>query len=229
MVPAVQSKKEIIMNTMLKKIVWLIMLIPALYLGLVWNKIPQQVAMHYDLQGNPDRYGSKNELLTFAFVLIVVNALTYLMLTNIYRIDPKRYAADNKGRLQRIAFIVVVFIAGILCLFINSAVSGGLKLSMSLIFAGIGLLFAAIGNYMPNLKPNYFAGLRLPWTLENEDNWRKTHAMAGKLWFGGGLLLAVICLFTPPVTTFIIFFTVTLIIVIIPCIYSYKLYRKQKS
>ncbi|HEX5654833.1 MAG TPA: SdpI family protein [Chitinophagaceae bacterium] len=217
------------MNTILKKIVWLIMLIPALYLGLVWNKIPQQVAMHYDLQGNPDRYGSKNELLTLAFVLIVMNALSYLILTNIYRIDPKKYAAENKGRLQRIGFLVVVFIAGILCLFINSAVSGSLKLSMGFIFAGIGLLFAAIGNYMPNLKPNYFAGLRLPWTLENEENWRKTHAMAGKLWFGGGLLLAVICLFTPPITTFIIFFAVTFIIVIIPCIYSYKLYRKQKS
>ena len=217
------------MNTILKKIVWFIMLIPALYLGLVWNKIPQQVATHYDLQGTPDRFGSKDEFLVMAIVLILANALTYLLLTNIYRIDPKKYAAENKGRLQRIGFIVVVFITGVICLLIYSAVSGSLKMSMGLIFAGVGLLFAAIGNYMPNLKPNYFAGLRLPWTLENEDNWRKTHAMAGKLWFGGGLLLAVICLFTPPITTFIIFFTVTLIIVIIPCIYSYKLYRKQKS
>ena len=99
---------------------------------------------------------------------------------------------------------------------------------MGLIFSGVGLLFAVIGNYMPNLKPNYFAGLRLPWTLENEDNWRKTHRLAGKLFFSGGLILAIICLFTSPIASIIIFFAGTMIITIIPCVYSYKLYKRQK-
>jgi uncharacterized membrane protein len=115
-----------------------------------------------------------------------------------------------------------------MCLIIYSSTRGSIEISIGLVFSGVGLLLAFIGNYFPNLKPNYFAGLRLPWTLENEDNWRKTHRLAGKIFFAGGLLLAVTCLFTPPVVSIIIFFTGTITMVVIPCVYSYRLYKKQQ-
>ena len=216
------------MKPILKKIIWLIIAAPAVYLAVVWNRLPEKVAIHFDLQGNPDKFGNKSELIIMSVVLIVMNALTYLLLTNIYRIDPKKYAAENKDRLQSIAMAVAVFLAAVLILIIYSSLQGSIKISMGLIFSGVGLLFAVIGNYMPNLKPNYFAGLRLPWTLENEENWRKTHLLAGKLFFGGGLALALICLFTPPVASIIIFFTVIIVITVIPCVYSYRMYKKQK-
>ncbi len=216
------------MKLIIQRIIWLIMATPAAYLAIVWNKLPEKVAMHFDLRGNPDRYGNKSELITLTIVLIVVNAVLYLILTNIYRIDPKKYAAENKERLQSIAMAVSVFMAGILFLVIYSSLRGSIIISIGLIFAGVGLLFAIIGNYMPNLKPNYFAGLRLPWTLENEENWRKTHRLAGKLFFSGGLLLAIICLFTPPIASIVVFITGTMIITIIPCVYSYKMYKRKK-
>lgn len=216
------------MKPILKRLIWLIMALPAVYLAIIWNKLPEKVAMHYDLEGNPDRYGSKSELIIMAVVLIAVNALTYLLLTNMYRIDPKKYAAENKDRLHSIALAVSIFIASLSCFILYSSLDGSVKLSMGLVFSGVGLLFAVIGNYLPNLKPNYFAGLRLPWTLENEDNWRKTHRLAGKLFFSGGLILAITCLFTPPIASIIIFFAGTMIITIIPCVYSYKLYKRQK-
>jgi uncharacterized membrane protein len=227
----VQNQKEIKiiqMKAVLKKIVWLIIAAPAVYLAMVWNQLPEKVAMHFDLRGNPEEYGNKNELIILSIVLIAMNAVIYLILTNVYRIDPKKYAAENKDRLHSIAFAVAVFLSAVLFVVIYSSIKGSIKMSMGLIFSGVGLLFAIIGNYMPNLKPNYFAGLRLPWTLENEDNWRKTHRLAGKLFFAGGLALAVICLFTPPVASVIIFFVCTTIIIIIPCVYSYKLYKRQK-
>jgi uncharacterized membrane protein len=87
--------------------------------------------------------------------------------------------------------------------------------------------FAIIGNYLPNLKPNYFAGMRLPWTLENPENWRKTHALAGKLWFGGGLL-AITCLFLPAKAAMILFFAVMILLVFIPTVFSYRFYIQQK-
>jgi uncharacterized membrane protein len=225
----IQIEKEIIMDTFLKRIVWVIILIPAAYLAISWNNLPETVAMHFDLKGNPDRFGSKNELITMSIILIVMNAIVYLILTNIYRIDPKRYAAENKSRLYRIGFAVSVFMSAVLCLIIYSGTHGNIKFSTRLILAGIGLLFAFIGNYMHNIKPNYFAGFRLPWTLENEDNWRKTHLLGGKLWFVGGLVIAVICLILPPVASMVAFFTIMFVVVIIPAIYSYRLYKKQKS
>jgi len=216
------------MKAILKKIIWLIMAVPAIYLAAVWNRLPGTVAMHFDLHGHPDRYGNKSELITMVSVMIVVNAVVYLILTNIYRIDPKKYASENKDRLQSIGIAIAVFIAAVLTVIVYSTMQGSIRISMGLIFAGVGLLLAIVGNYLPNLKPNYFAGLRLPWTLENEDNWRRTHRLAGKLFFAGGLLLAIVCLFTPPVASIIIFFAGTMIMVIIPCVYSYRIYKRQK-
>jgi uncharacterized membrane protein len=112
---------------------------------------------------------------------------------------------------------------------IHNSMVGASKFSITLVCAGVGILFAFIGNYMPNLKPNYFAGFRLPWTLENIVNWKKTHALAGKLWFGGGILIAVGCLFVKPALAFILLFSVTAIMVVIPAVYSYRLYRQNKT
>ena len=216
------------MEKFMKKIIWLIILAPAVYLAIVWNRLPERIAMHFNLKGNIDRYGNKNELLLLVLLLTVLNVGVYLLLTNMYRIDPKKHAADNKTRLHRIAFAVCVFMAAVFCLIIYSTSLGNIKFNMRLILAGTGLLFAFIGNYMHNIKPNYFAGFRLPWTLNNDENWKKTHLLGGKLWFVGGLFLAVVCLFTPPVISVIVFFTVMMVIIIIPGVYSYRLYKKQK-
>lgn len=115
------------------------------------------------------------------------------------------------------------------CFIIYSITHGGSRFDSSLILSGVGLLFAVIGNYLPNLKPNYFAGLRFPWTLENADNWRRTHALAGKMWFAGGLLLAVTCLLLPPVASAVVFLITMLVLVVIPAVYSWKIFRQQKK
>ena len=57
--------------------------------------------MHFDIKGNVDKYGTKNEFLVLVLSLTFLNAIVYLILTNIYKIDPKKYAAQNKERLQR--------------------------------------------------------------------------------------------------------------------------------
>lgn len=217
------------MNKFLSRIIWPVMIAPAAYLVSTWKKIPENVAMHFDINGNADRFGSKSELLTTTIILSAVNVVIYLLLTNVYRIDPKKYAAENKSRLYRIGFAVSVFMAGITCMIVYNAANGGTRFDVKMVLAGVGLLFAIIGNYLPNMKPNYFAGLRLPWTLENPDNWKKTHALAGKLWFSGGLLLAIVCLLLTPAASFIIFIVVTLIITLIPAIFSYRYYKQGKK
>ncbi len=212
----------------LHKLAWPIIAPPAVNLALIWNKLPESIALHYNLQSTIDRYGHKKVLILLAGVLIISNALVYLLLTNIHLFDPNKYVADNKDRLERIALAVVVFLSALLFLIIYSSTQGNVKLPVGLVFSGVGLLFAVIGNYMPNMKPNYLAGFRLPWILENSDNWKKTHALGGRLWFGGGLLIAVICLFTTPVLPIYVFFTIMTVITIIPCVYSHRLYKKQK-
>lgn len=229
MVLTVQIKKEIIMNNILKLIAWPFILAPVIYLAIVWNKLPEKVATHFNLQGNADKYGDKKELLIIIAILTGVAAVIYLLLPLVYKIDPKKRAIENKTRLQRLSFAIALFVSFITCIIINSAENGSIHLNIRLIFCSIGVLYCIVGNYMHNIKPNYFAGFRIAWTLNNEENWRKTHLLGGKLFFAGGLFIAVICLLTPVVASIVIFIIITLILVIIPMIYSYRLYKKQKS
>ena len=217
------------MNKFLTRISWIIIVVPFIYLAVVWNRLPEKIATHFDIHGNADKYSNKNEFLLFMVIMGVVSIGLYFLLPNIYRIDPKKFAAENKGRLQKIAFALVIFLAALQCFIIYTGVAGTVKLDVRFLFAFIGVFWAVIGNYMNNIKPNYFAGFRLPWTLENAENWKQTHHIAGKLWFAGGLLIAAICFFTPTNVSIIAFVTVALIITVIPVIYSYRFYRKQKT
>ncbi len=215
------------MDKFLKLAVWPIIIAPLVYLAFAWPGLPDSVAVHFNIDGTPDRFGSKTELLTAVLLLSGVNLVTYLLVSNVYRIDPKKYAVENKTRLARISFVIAVFISGIVALIIYGSASGRMKFSPTFVFAAVGVLFAFIGNYMHTIKPNYFAGIRLPWTLENEENWRKTHQLAGKLWFGGGLAIAALCVLTPTKVSMVIFFTITILITVIPAIYSYRLYKQK--
>ena len=217
------------MTKYFKLLIWPIAIAPVIYLGFIWQQLPEQVAMHFDWKGNPDRYGNKTELLVMILVLAAMSAGIFFLLANIYKIDPKKYAADNKDRLKSIGFCVGVFLSALSGFILYSSVKGSFELGTHYILAAVGILFSFLGNYMHTIKPNYFAGIRVPWTLNNEENWRKTHLLAGKLWFAGGLVLAALCLLLTDTTALIVFFTAIMILVIVPVIYSYRLYQKQNA
>ena len=82
---------------------------------------------------------------------------------------------------------------------------------------------------MHSIKPNYFVGFRTPWTLENEDNWRKTHQLVGKLWVPGGILITLAALLLPAKAGFIVFICMISVITIIPGIYSYRYFKNHKQ
>lgn len=229
MVCTIQIKKEIIMNTFLNRIVWVIIIAPLLYLTMVWKKIPEKIATHFDIHGNPNEFGNKNQLWIGIGAIAIIGALIFLLLTQVYKIDPKKHAAENKDRLLRIGFTIVLFMSVISITMVHASVEGGLRFNIHFVFATMGFLWAILGNYMHNIKPNYFAGFRLPWTLENEENWRKTHLVGGRLWFAGGLVIGIIWLFSSTTIGLIITFALLLIMIIVPFVYSYRLYKKQKS
>ena len=93
----------------------------------------------------------------------------------------------------------------------------------------IGLMFLVIGNMMPKFRPNYFVGIKTPWTLANEEVWTKTHRMAGRLWFAGGLVIAAVSFIGTGTMRAIVFGVVTAVLVIIPLLYSYLAFRKFKK
>ncbi|HSC39385.1 MAG TPA: SdpI family protein, partial [Chitinophagaceae bacterium] len=136
--------------------------------------------------------------------------------------------SSSPAGFARLGMVILVFISLLNLVIIISCSSPGhapLKLMPSL----IGLLFAFTGNYMSSIKPNYFAGIRLPWTLNSESNWKKTHHLGGKLWFWGGLTMAVVCLFIPEKAGIPTLLVTMLILTIIPAVYSFYLFTKEKN
>lgn len=92
--------------------------------------------------------------------------------------------------------------------------------------ASLGLMFLVIGNYMPKMKQNPTLGIRLPWTLANEENWNRTHRIGGKVWVAGGLVLLLCCLL-PGAAMAVGMLVSIVVLAVVPCVYSYRLYRKQ--
>lgn len=205
-----------------------VLLVPFIYLAGIWSSLPEQVPLHFDLAGNIDRYGTKNSLLVTTVVLSLVGLILYVLLANIHRLS-KHAPVENKNRMQKIALAVLCFMILVQCWLLYITKTGAIAVSIKALLAAVFLLFAIIGNYMPNLKPNYFAGFRLPWTLNNADNWRKTHDVAGRLWFAGGLLCMLLWLLLPFKTALAATGAFFLIMLLVPAVYSYRLFKKAKQ
>ena len=89
------------MNKLITRLVWLVAALPAIYIALVWKQVPDKVAMHFNLNGDPDRFGNKSELALVTGILFVVSLGVYYLMANINRIDPKRYAQENTAASVR--------------------------------------------------------------------------------------------------------------------------------
>jgi uncharacterized membrane protein len=155
-----------------------------------------------------------------------MSVLVYLLMKFLPAIDPKKYVKYGEPVFQKIGVGIVVLMASINIGIIMSASSGTFKAD-KLVLPVVGLFFAFMGNVMHSIKPNYFAGLRTPWTLEDNDTWRSTHRLAGKLWFAGGIILTAAALLLPAKAGLITFMSIIFVMVIIPVVYSYVYYKNH--
>ena len=88
----------------------------------------------------------------------------------------------------------------------------------------LGILFMVIGNYLPKCTPSFTMGIKLPWTLSDDENWRRTHRLAGPIWVIGGLAIALSSLLRAYWLTGVALAAMLLI----PTLYSYIYYKKHR-
>jgi uncharacterized membrane protein len=217
----------------MKKFSWLdfaaliIYLLPVVYLLTVYSALPASVPMHYDLNGKVNRYGSKAEFLMFQGIMLFIGLLVYLLLRFLPAIDPKKKVKYSEETFQKIALGIVVFLSALNIVIIFSTANQGFRVD-KLVFPMVGLLFAFLGNVMNNIKPNYFVGIRTPWTLESEDTWKATHRLAGKVWFVGGIVITIVTLVLPSNIAFIVFMSGIISMAFLPVIYSYIYFKNHQ-
>ena len=202
---------------------WAIMLLPFVYLATIWNGLPETVPTHFNENGVADGWGSKSTLIWMPVALIF---FTYLVMLVIPKIDPKKKLATMGKKYEQIKWIMVGLMVAISIMFIYSAKNGETGMSSNLLFAGMGIFYALIGNYFPAIKHNYFLGIRTPWTLENETVWKRTHRLAGGWWMVGGIIIVLSSLMLKSEFALPVFVTVTLVIALVPIVYSYLEFKK---
>jgi uncharacterized membrane protein len=198
-------------------------LLPLVYAMIIYPSLPDSIPMHFDLQGTVDGYAAKKTIWFIPLLMAATSAAVYLLLANLHRIDPKR-AGKSGDIYEKIGILVIVFFSAVSLIMLHSIYSGSIT---KIMFPLLGLFFLLLGNYMHSVKPNYYVGIRLPWTLEDETNWRKTHQLASKMMTGGAFLYTIISFIIPVNAAIVCFVIYTLIITVVPSIYSYRLFRRR--
>ena len=197
-----------------------ITLIPIIIGLILWNQLPEQLPFHWDINGNIDGWASKP---------VAVFSMPALMLVLQWICVFASTADPKSGNYNRKTFKIVLWVCPILSLVLNTLVycsAMGHSLPIETVMPMLmGVLLIVLGNLMPKMKQTYTMGIKLPWTLNNEENWNKTHRFAGKLW----VVCGVIVLATAFLGNFWIFIGITALACIIPTIYSYLYYKKHKE
>jgi uncharacterized membrane protein len=186
--------------------------------------LPPTVATHWNLRGTPDGFSSR----TMAVAIIPLVIVGLMVLFNLLpRLDPRR---ENYAKFINsywlIANAVIVFMLVAHGVILAAGLGYDVKIDR-LMPVSFGLLLVFFGNYLTRVEPNWFVGIRTPWTLSSDTVWRKTHRTGGWLMVIGGLVVGVSA-FLPP-GAFVPALVVAIVpIAVIPILQSYILYRRER-
>lgn len=163
-------------------IYWGTALLPFVLSILFYSRLPEQVPTHWGAGNAVNGYSSRNMA---AFGIPVILFLLAVLVNVIYRLDPKRENIRRSKELKQLTRWFIVLLA----LMVQTIIllSGiGMSINVGTVVSiPIAILLIAIGNYMPKCRQNYTLGIKLPWTLADEDNWNRTHRLAGYVWTTG--------------------------------------------
>jgi immunity protein, SdpI family len=209
-------------NRILKELlIGCITITPLVFYLYIWNSLPTTIPIHFDAQGNPNNYGSRSYI---AITILFLTVGSYFFLKYIPKIDQKKNFAIFQNTFYKLRLILALFFSIISFIIINSVKHG--ETSTSLLLIIISLIISVLGNYMGNIRPNYFIGIRNPWTLDDELIWKRTHYLTGRLWFTSGIAMGVFMMLLPANYIVAVFISGIMLLVIYPFAYSYGSHQK---
>jgi len=199
-----------------------IILLQTLVGAALWDRLPDPIATHFDFHNQPDGWTSKAfTVFGMPLVLLALHWITLMVSSTKY--------AQIKNLHSKVKFLFwwIIPSVSLLVMVLCYGYALGAPFDIGrIVLPFVGLLFAITGNYMPKVRRNYSVGIKVPWTMSDDENWNKTHRMAAPIWVICGLLLIVFGLIgytTWPA------FAVILVMVLLPTVYSFALHLKKKN
>lgn len=188
------------------------------FIGLfLWNRLPDVMATHFGFNNKADGFSSKIfAVIGIPLILLAIEWICAVATSH----DPK-----NNNISQKI-FSLVLWMIPFLSLIVTTAIySYNLGYETDMVFRSgliVGMLFVIVGNYLPKARQNYTVGIKVPWTLANEENWNRTHRLAGFVWVVAGILM-IIGTLTGLMKDYVMT-VIVVVMILVPCIYSYYLH-----
>jgi len=211
-----EHKKAIFLSTVMT-------LLPILIGCILWNQLPASMTIHWNAVGTEDGFAGK----AFAvFGIPVILAALNLLCIVFTAADPKQ-REQNKKALAIIFWIMPIISLAVCSVMYSVSMGNSVKISMA-VFPLIGIALIVTGNYMPKVKQNSTLGLKISWTLRNEENWNNTHRFAGKLWVAAGVVMLPAVLL-PLKWVIPVLLILIAILVLVPMIYSFRIYKAHQA
>ena len=189
----------------------------------IWNFLPDQIVTHWNFNGEADGWSGKGfTVFGLPMILFVAHWICVIFTS---------FDSKNKEQNRKVSSMVlwIMPVISLLMCSLTYAVALGYEINIGVwVRILFGLMFLVLGNYMPKCKQNHTIGIRVKWTLHNEENWNKTHRFAGRLWVVGGVFVLA-TLFIPLDSFVYTFFLLVLVMAFGPIIYSYMYYKKQEK
>ncbi len=184
-----------------------VILLPVLFGLILWDELP--------------------DIKFFAFFQLPVLLLIVHLVCLFFTALDQRQKGQNKKAL-RIMFWIIPFISLFASGSAYAAALGKAFDVVRLMPAMLGAMFVFIGNFLPKIRQNRTLGIKTSWTLNNEENWNRTHRLGGKVWVIGGLV-TLSALFLPRAAAVPVTACVIIAITVIPIAYSYSIYKKHQK
>ncbi len=199
-----------------------VIVLPILFGLIMWNELPDIMATHWNVGGNADGFSSK----PFAVFGLPVMLLIIHLVCLYFTMRDQRQKGQNKKALGIIFWIIPLM--SLLSNGVVYAVAFAKAVDFSLLIPVLfGIMFVFIGNYLPKIKQNRTLGIKIFWTLKNEENWNKTHRLGGKVWVICGFVM-LFSVFLPQTAMVPIAVCAIIAAVVIPIVYSYCIYKKHQ-
>ena len=198
----------------------LVCLLPIILALVLYDKLPDQVAIHFDINGRPDNYLPK-AVAVFGLPLFLagINLFSHFMLDH----DPRK---ENASIAMKLIGKWTAPVISLIVMPVTLFMAMGADIPITMLVTGlVGFLLVICGNYLPKSRRNYTVGIKLPWTLDSDENWNKTHRFAGPVWVVGGFLFIATAFVPAPYVGM----GIIVALVALPTVYSYLIYRKESK
>lgn len=183
----------------------------------LWGRLPERVPTHFNFQGVADGWSGK-PFAVFGLPLFLL-AVHFLCVFGVSH-DPK--AGNVSGKMRALVLWICPGVSLFVAAMIYPSALGYPVNARVFAMLLTGAVFVVVGNYLPKCRQNYTVGIKLPWTLHDEENWNRTHRLAGPLWVAGGFLMILNAFL--PFNPAYVFAGVLILGVGVPVVYSAALY-----